>query len=48
LVGEIALEAFGDLDDYGNLLVDNFLLPITFQRNDLNLRYFFQSFENTR
>src|SRR6266850_2468482 len=46
-VREIALEAFGDFDDHGNLLVDDFLLPIRFQRNDLNLRYFFQSCENT-
>src|SRR5439155_4230051 len=47
LVREIALEAFGDFDDHGNLLVDDFVLPIRFQRNDLNLWHSFQSCENT-
>src|SRR6266436_6603940 len=46
LAGEIAFEAFGDFDNHGNLLVDDFFLPIRSQRNDLNLRYFFQSREN--
>jgi len=46
LVREIALEAFGDFNDHGNLLVDDLFFPIRFQRNNLNLRDFFQTREN--
>src|SRR5690348_5147752 len=47
LAGEIAFEAFGDFNDYGDLFVDDLFFPIRFQRNNLNLRYFFQSCEST-